>query len=347
MLPIGILRGRTRVEGGESLVRTVTIAELVPAGSSGPAQPDPNRPPWPGRHHTIGGGDIFVRETPATGDTAEPALYVHGLGGASTNFTDLADLMSPWWEGLSLDLPGFGQSGPAVRDDYSIQAHTDIVVEAIEAAGRGAVHLVGNSMGGAISIRLAATRPDLVRTLTLISPAVPDLRVRQRSDLMLPIVMAPGVGMRALQSLDHGSPERRARAVIELCFAHPERVPANRLAEAAADVSARRELEWAHRAMLASLRGLAAMYLNRGPSSAWRLMRRISAPTLVVWGTRDRLVHVSNAAKVARAIPNASLLVLDDIGHVAQLEDPVTTARAICGLLGRVGEQDSGVGVGA
>jgi pimeloyl-ACP methyl ester carboxylesterase len=146
---------------------------------------------------------------------------------------------------------------------------------------------------------------------------------------LLPLLLVPGVGVRALQRLDEGSPHRRALAVIKLCFAHPERVPQNRLDEAAADVQARRELPWAHHAMLLSLRGLVRTYFSGGARSPWRLMSRISAPTLVVWGTEDRLVHVSNAPRVATTIPDATLLVLDDIGHVAQLEDPETTARAV------------------
>ena len=102
---------------------------------------------------------INVRRTPSPDPDAEPALYVHGLGGASTNFTDLADLLSPWLDGHAIDLPGFGRSGPPPRRDYSIAAHTRLVIDYLEQSGRGPVHLVGNSMGGAISIQVAARRP--------------------------------------------------------------------------------------------------------------------------------------------------------------------------------------------
>ena len=173
---------------------------------------------------------------------AEPALYVHGLGGASTNFTDLADLLSPYLAGEALDLPGFGRSGPSPEREYSIAAHTRLVIRYLEQAERGPVHLVGNSMGGAISIQVAATRPDLVRTLTLVSPAVPDIRPHKSSDLLVPLMLMPGIGMRALARLEGYPPERRAQAVIELCFAHPELVPPNRLAEAAEEVTYRRDL---------------------------------------------------------------------------------------------------------
>ncbi|UQX89715.1 alpha/beta hydrolase [Jatrophihabitans telluris] len=344
-----------RIARSRRPVRSPRPAELAGAQEFPLTRVDSDIPPWPGDYETIAGTDVFIRKTPSTAARPEPALYVHGLGGASTNFTDLADLLSPYFDGHALDLPGFGRSGAPASDRYTIQAHTDVVIEYLRRTDRGPVHLVGNSMGGAIAIRLAATRPDLVRTLTLISPAVPDLRPRQGGDLLLPMLMMPGIGVRALRKLDQGSPKRRAMATITLCFAHPELVPQNRIAEAAEDVLLRRDQSWAHDAMLSSLRGIARMYLTHGRNSAWRLMSRIEAPTVVVWGQQDKLVHVSNAPKVATAIADATLLVLPEIGHVAQLEDPAVTARAILALTvrgsalthGRGNERQNSSGVGA
>lgn len=62
-------------------------------------------------------------------------------------------------------------------------------------------------------------------------------------------------------------------------------------------------------------------------------MREITAPTLVLWGDEDKLVAADLAPYVAAEIPNSRLLVLEHIGHVAMMEDPQTTARAIIALL--------------
>lgn len=318
----------TRIPAGK-------IAELAGPNDYPLAPVDSSRPPWPGEEIAVGKARIFRRTTPSANPEAEPALYVHGLGGASTNFTDLADLLSPYLAAEAIDLPGFGRSGPSPERDYSIGAHTRLVIRYLEQSGRGPVHLIGNSMGGAISIQVAAARPDLVRTLTLVSPAVPDLRPHKRSDLLVPLLLLPGIGARAVARVEGFPPEQRARAVIELCFAHPERVPPNRLAEASQEVAYRRDLTWANEAFLRSFKGIVRNYASWGKRSPWRTMREIEAPTLVVWGDRDQLVDVSNAPRVAAAIPDASLLVLEDIGHTAQLEDPVSTARAILGLLAR------------
>ena len=335
-----LARGRRLVQAGHARVRTRPSRPLRTATLAGLAEyplaaPDPARAPWPATELQVGANRVNVRRTPSANPDAEPALYVHGLGGASTNFTDLADLLSPWFDGHALDLPGFGRSGPPPRGDYSIAAHARLVIDYLEQSGRGPVHLVGNSMGGAISIQVAARRPDLVRTLTLISPAVPDLRPKKGSDALMPLLLVPGLGQRVLARLDQMPPERRVRAVIELCFAHPEAVPANRLAEAVEELQTRRSYAWAGEAMLRSLRGLVRSYLAVGARSAWYAMSRIQAPAVVVWGQLDRLVDVANAPRVARTLPDATLLVLPDVGHTAQLEDPVSTARAILGLLTR------------
>jgi len=322
----------------------IRTAELASPADYPLAAPDPARAPWPGSQVRMGDREIYERRTPSENPHAEPALYVHGLGGASTNFTDLADLLSPWLDGRAIDLPGFGHSGPA--KSYSIAAHTRLVIRYLEETGRGPVHLIGNSMGGAISIQVAASRPDLVRTLTLVSPAVPDLRPKKGSDAVMPLLLVPGVGTRMLARLDQYPPERRASALIELCFARPELIPANRVAEAAADVLARRDYPWAGEALMRSLRGLVRSYLAVGNRSAWYAMSQIQAPSLIVWGQLDKLVDVANSPRVARTLPDASLLVLPEVGHTAQLEDPVSTARAILGLLARANDSRRQAGVG-
>jgi pimeloyl-ACP methyl ester carboxylesterase len=302
--------------------------------SEAPLPPlDQSIPPWPGESVRLAGTDVFVRRTPGPAGGGEPALYLHGLGGASTNWTDLAALLAGRLDAEAPDLPGFGHSAPPPRRNYSLEAQARLAAELIERRGRGPVHLFGNSMGGAVAVLLAATRPELVRTLTLVSPAMPDLRPRRGSDPVLPLLLLPGADRLVGRRLIRMPPEARVRALLMLCYADPSRVPPNRLAEAAADVRHRNELPWATDALARALRGLIGAYFVRGPRSLWRLAARITAPTLVVWGAEDRLVDVSLAPRTALAIPDARLLVLPRIGHTAQLEDPETVARAILGLL--------------
>jgi pimeloyl-ACP methyl ester carboxylesterase len=236
--------------------------------------------------------------------------------------------------GEALDLPGFGRSFPPPDDDYSLRSHVRAVTEYLQDVDRGPVHLFGNSMGGALAIVVAASRPDLVRTLTLISPAVPDLRPRaSRQDPVLQLVMVPALGPALLRRFEQVSPEARVRRMLRLCFADPSSVPSERLAEAVAEVRYRAGLGWASDAVVRSLRGLVASYLAPGGGRMWARMSSISAPTLVIWGDSDRLVSVARAGRTATAIPGARLLVIRGVGHVAQMEQPRTVARAVLALL--------------
>ena len=282
-------------------------------------------PSWPGREI----GPVYVRSGPAGG---EPGLFVHGLGGSSTNWTDLIALLAGRVQAEALDLPGFGRSAPP-PEGYRLGTHVRAVVARIEARGDGPVHLFGNSLGGAVSTLVAAKRPDLVRTLTLVSPALPSLRPKRGSDPRLPLLLLPGLERLAQRQLAKVTPEQRARAVVQLCYADPSRVSAERLAEAVQEVRRRSALGYDGDAFTRSLRGLIGSYLARGPRAVWRQAARVQAPTLLVWGAQDRLVDVSLAPRAARTVPDARLLVLDGVGHVAQMERPETVARAFLGML--------------
>jgi pimeloyl-ACP methyl ester carboxylesterase len=119
---------------------------------------------------------------------------------------------------------------------------------------------------------------------------------------------------------------------VQVCFGDPRRVPRARLDQALAEMRERAGQPWATRALTRSMRGLLTSYLRVGPRNAWRLARSLRPPTLVVWGNRDRLVDPALAPRLAGAVPDARLQVLEGVGHVAMLEAPEPTARAVLAL---------------
>jgi pimeloyl-ACP methyl ester carboxylesterase len=303
----------------------------VPLSSRALPSLDPLPPPWPAAFEEVGTARLLVRRTP--GPDGVPAVYVHGLGGSSTNWTDLAALLAPVAGGTAPDLPGFGSSEPEKGFDFTLPAYADVVARHIEAVG-GPVHLFGNSMGGAISLLVAARRPDLVKTLTLISPAVPDLRPdpRRLSDPRMAFAYLPLVGARVRAQLGALGPRERAAQVIKLCFADPSRFPESRLDELAEEHGVRAGYAWAAPAMARSTFAIFRAWSTLGKASLWSTAPRVQAPTLVVWGREDRVISVKRAVRTARAIPRARLLVLPRTGHVAQMERPIVVAKAVLGM---------------
>jgi pimeloyl-ACP methyl ester carboxylesterase len=285
---------------------------------------------------SVGGIDLHVRVTPTANADAEPALFVHGLGGSAHNWTDFAGVLRNRLAIDAIDLPGHGRSGPPPNKNYSPRVHADVIIGYLAEHAETPVHLVANSMGGAISILVAAQRPDLVRTLTLISPAVPDNRLRiypLRSDRRMAALILPVLGEWAVKRFNaRYAPEIRAAGTIKLCFAEPSRYPEERMREAVDEMRERLSMPWADSAVLRSMRALARSQFL-GSRSGWATMRRIAAPTLVLWGDTDRLVAPDLAPYVAAAIPDSRLLVLERIGHTAMMEDPIGSARALLGLV--------------
>jgi pimeloyl-ACP methyl ester carboxylesterase len=327
-----------------------TVEEMSDAPLSTTALPrvGPVLPPWPGAEVPVRGGEVFVRHTPWTGPVEGSgagaprgrALYVHGLGGASTNWTDLAALLAVRFEGWALDLPGFGRSQPPPRGRYSIRGHVGAVIDVLEhivaRPGPGAgepVHLLGNSLGGLVSLLVASRRPDLVASLTLISPAMPVYRVPPAFSRALVLLLLPGIPSLAERRMAGIAPEEHVRAMIRMCFGNPQAVSQQRLEQAAQEMRERADQPWADRALTRSMRGLITSYLRVGGANAWRAARSLKPPTLIVWGSRDQLVDPALAPRLAAAVPGSRLLVLDGVGHVAMLEAPEPTARAVLGLV--------------
>jgi pimeloyl-ACP methyl ester carboxylesterase len=301
------------------------------------------RPPWPGETLLTGGREIHVRRAPATAPDAEPAVFVHGLAGSATNWTDLMDLLADRLAGAAPDLPGFGWSPPPADRDYSPAAHAAAVIDLIETLSAEPVHLFGNSLGGAVSVRVAATRPDLVRSLVLVSPALPVRRAR-RSNAHLPALATPLLGELALRHFARVAVERRVRGSLGVIYADPSGVPEERVQQAVAEARRRAELEHDAEAFLRSLRGVLAAYLHRGPQALWELAAQVKAPTLLVYGLRDKLVDPRTAERAMRTFPDATLVSLPGSGHVAQMEQPEVVAGVVRRHLDAVARRAAGHG---
>ena len=123
------------------------------------------------------------------------------------------------------------------------------------------------------------------------------------------------------------------RQMIRMCFGDPARVPRERVEQAVREMRERADQPWADRALTRSMRGLITSYLRVGRANAWRAARALRPPTLVLWGSRDKLVDPALAPRLAAAVPDSRLLILEGVGHVAMLEAPEPTARAVLGMV--------------
>lgn len=288
---------------------------------------------WPGRLLSTSRGPVFVRHDPDAPPGHQPLVFVHGLGGESLDWADVAAQLSDAFDCYALDLPGFANSLLPADGDLSIDGHVRTVAEVVRRVGPP-VHLVGNSMGGAVALRLAAEHPELVSSLTLLSPALPDRRPRFGS-AQLTVALFPVVGPVIVRAVMRADPEWMAKRVYALCYGDPAAVSPERHAHELAALRRRAGLAHSPLVYRTSIRTMVSVYLDRGPRRLWQQAAVVAVPTLLIYGQRDRLVASRVAVRVQSTIPDAELLRLPHVGHVAHLEVPTAVAAALRGFLAR------------
>ncbi|MCX5416466.1 alpha/beta fold hydrolase [Streptomyces sp. NBC_00059] len=284
------------------------------------------------RSVALPGLTLTVRARPAGTAGLAPALFVHGLGGSSQNWSALMPLLGDLLDCEAVDLPGFGDSPPPDDGNYSVTGHARAVIRMLDAGRRGPVHLFGNSLGGAVATRVAAVRPDLVRTLTLISPALPEIRV-QRPAVPTALLALPGVASLFARLTREWTAEQRTRGAMALCYGDPARISDEAFRHAVAEMERRLELPYFWDAMTRSARGIVDAYTLGGQHGLWRQAERVLAPTLLVYGGRDQLVSYRMARRASAAFRDSRLLTLPEAGHVAMMEYPEAVAQAFRELL--------------
>jgi pimeloyl-ACP methyl ester carboxylesterase len=292
---------------------------------------------WPGRLLSTSRGLVFVRQFKSAIDLdaapRPPILFVHGLGGESLDWIDVAVELKDLFDCTALDLPGFAHSPLPSDNDLSLDGFAGTVAEVARTLGRP-VHLVGNSLGGTIAVRVAAEHPELVASLTLVAPALPDLRPRIGSVQLL-IGLTPLVGPLIVRTIIKADPEWMARRIYALCYGNPHAVSPDRHARELATLRQRARLDYSPRVYREALRATVVSYLDHGPRRPWQQAAAVGVPTLLISGGRDRLVSPRVAARAKRTFGDVEVLRLPAAGHVAHLEDPIAVAAAMRAFLSR------------
>lgn len=263
------------------------------------------------------------------GGDGQPIVMVHGLGGSIANWDFLAPRLTGQGHVVALDLPGFGLSPPG--PDWSLETHANAIVDFVEHTGPPVV-LIGNSMGGLLSEMVAATRPDLVKGMILISPATPprwpDPHRHWPTARRLLIGSTPGVGPAMNRRVVSSMTSRElVNDSLRRITHKPGRVPMD-MVESFVDVAERRtQLPWATDAIPKTGQSIRALFLRR--SRFVSMIRDIVAPTLVIQGIWDRIVSRTSVEWMCHLRPDWTLELMDDTGHTPHIDAPIRTLGVI------------------
>lgn len=266
----------------------------------------------------------------AGSDGAPRLVAVHGLGGSSANWLAVLPDLARDHQVFAIDLVGHGRTRTHGRSS-EVAPNQALVNQFIREVVGEPVTLVGNSMGGLISLRQAARYPDTVRDLVLVGPALP-IGGRRIPDPTVAAGIAvtgiPGLGVRLLaRRRTRLSPEEQVAEAMDLCTVDPDLIADDVLASMVEVARERSRTPGVELAMQRATRSTVAGVLNRRGYD--RAIDAVSAPVLILHGEQDRLVPVESSMRAAARRPEWTLLTRPDLGHVPQLEDPAWTIASM------------------
>jgi pimeloyl-ACP methyl ester carboxylesterase len=266
-------------------------------------------------------------------------VAVHGLGGSAVNWAAIAPLLTDRCRVLAPDLAGHGLTQSLGRDT-TVTANRALLHRFVESVVVGPVILMGNSMGGMISLFEAAAAPEFVSGLILVDPALPIVPTRPDPTVtaLFAVYATPLVGRLLMSRRRQWTPEAAVTATLTLCCVDANRIPADVVAQHVALARRRTEFAGTERDFLIAARSvLSTAGYVRGRTYG-RIIQSIPAPVLMMHGARDRIVPLAAARATARLNPSWKLVELPDIGHVPQLETPQKAATVILDWLDSAGE---------
>ncbi len=252
-----------------------------------------------------------------------PIVFVHGLSGCWPNWLEQIGQFAPTRRVIALDLPGFGHS-PGQAGDLTMAGYARLLDTLLSQLGFARATLVGNSMGGLIAAELAASQPSRVERLVLVSPAGLSTYRNRLTTTALPAIrrleqlLALGASWTAQHSDRLATRPRVRELLLRGVVAHPSRLPGPLAAEQIRGAGTEGFLEGLEEIVEFDLRPRLPL---------------ISCPALIVWGSKDRLITVRDAAKFAELIPGAKKMVYQDTGHMAMLERPAEFNALLAGFL--------------
>ncbi|HWS28384.1 MAG TPA: alpha/beta hydrolase [Xanthomonadales bacterium] len=304
---------RRRIIGG--VVAVVAVLAISVAVSWQPDRPvEDLSERWaarPSQWMALDGDRIHWRDEGRRDDPL-PLLLLHGTSASLHTWDGWVRALAPERRVIRLDLPGFGLTGPASDGDYRLTRYVERVTRLLDQLRVPRAVLIGNSLGGQIAWATAVVHPDRVAGLVLIDAAgypfvpesIPIGFQLARSPLLAPLVqkLLPRAIVAASVRDTYGNPDRVSADVIDRYFELTLRA-GNRQA-------------------------VVARFAQTDYSEMSERIRDVRAPTLILWGGKDRLIPPANGERFHADIQGSELVVFPDLGHVPQEEDAAQTVTA-------------------
>jgi pimeloyl-ACP methyl ester carboxylesterase len=258
----------------------------------------------------------------------QPLILLHGSFASLHTWDAWQKELSQYFTTVSLDFPGHGLTGPDELKRYSLEDYSDLVLNLAEQLNFRNFHLAGNSMGGAVALHVAATRPDKVLTLALVDASG-----------------APRPEIRSLSSDERPATEKRPWkfSLIDnpifsglLLKCTPKFLFAMNLKSVYGDETKIKQetIDRYYELILREGNRQATLDRVSGAERSTVDLEQLVMPTLILWGGKDSWIPLSNAYAFEKAIRRSNVVVFDQAGHVPMEEIPTESVTEYLSFLG-------------
>ena len=277
------------------------------------------KPRWatsPSQFIDINGLSTHVRDV-GPRDDPTPILLIHGTSASLHTWDGWVAALSKTRRVITMDLPGFGLTGPNATDDYRIVTYTRFILDVADALKVQRFTVGGNSLGGEIAWNVAVAAPTRVDRLILVDAG---------GYAFVPKSIPLGFRIARIAWLaplfENTLPRSLIAASLKNVYGDPTKV---------SDELIDRYYEITQRA--GNRKAVRARFTQLTVGSDPTRIKQIQAKTLVIWGVQDRLIPPENGALFVRDVVGAKLVQFDDLGHVPHEEDAARTVAAVIDFL--------------
>lgn len=249
----------------------------------------------------------------------EPVILLHGFGASTYSWRHVMPALAAAFRVIAIDLNGFGYTQrPKTFESYTREGQAALVLRVMDALGIRSAHLMGHSYGGGLSLFLAATHPERVRSLILVDSSAPTYANDRRS-LAASVKPLAGLFLRSYVLRPRNVRRALLRSIHDDSLVTPELVR---------EYYERLRIE----GVVEAFHGLTAPAPTRSEPVK---LEEIRMPALVVWGAEDPLISAAAGRRAAERMPDSEFVVLEGVGHMPMEEKPDELVRLVLPFLER------------
>jgi len=265
---------------------------------------------------SVNGMDVHYRDEGDQNDSI-PIVLLHGTAASLHTFDAWTTTLKTTNRVIRMDLPAYGLTGPFPDRNYSIQHYCEFLKTFLDTLKVKQCILVGNSLGGEIAWNYTLKQPDMVQKLILI-----DAAGYPTTSKSVPVAFKIGKTPFLNKILTYITPRFIVKASVENIYFDKSKIT-SLLIDRYYELTLRE----------GNRQAFVDRFTIAKDTTAYHNIKKINQPTLILWGSKDLLIPIENAAKFHQDLPNNSLSIIEKTGHTPMEESPHESLKPVLDFL--------------